>query len=401
MSDPLIVLTVALCTVGIFTTLITARARSFDVSVFWPLAAFFLPLLIATVNLKLGVLPVFSDAQFYDQLVWDTSLAWRRGELLPSTYHNLRTQAYASIVAVLYTVAGRSPFLAILLNTALWGLAVCYWLRLNREAFDVRSEVFGALLVAYPAGLIYAASFLREAVMSLLLVLTLLHLSRWFRTKRFSSLFVGTLSFGALAVFRPETLPIMLVAGSLTLGFDLFSEVSRLKKSALLAVTTCCSVALLLVADVSGYYNPFRVDFLETKRQNLAQYSYSYLANLSYNSWFDVVLYLPVRIFHFLFQPFPWYPQNYSLTFATLDALFLLVVVPLAIIGISRYWSELSSEHILLLAFATLSIVGYALVVSTKGAVTRRRLLSMPVLLLFASLVLPRIRVIYLSNNRG
>lgn len=376
----------------IFTGLIVARARSFGIPVFWPLAAFFLPLLIATADLRFGMLPVYPDAQFYHQLAWDTSRAWQRGEFLPSTYHNQRTQVYASIVAVLYTFTGRAPFSAIILNTAFWGLSVCYWLQLSKEAFGIRSEVFATLLLAYPAALIYAASFLREAVTSLVLVLTMLHLFRWFQMKRLSSLINGGAAFSVLILLRPESLPVVLVAIIFTLCLDIFGSMGKIKKYATLILISCSTVSLYLLMDVSGYYNPFRVDFLETKRQNLSQSSFSYLETLSYDSWFDVLLYLPIRLFYFLFQPFPWLPSNYHLTFATIDALFMLIVIPLAVVAIVRYKSKLSSEHILLLAFAALSLIGYALVVSTKGAVSRRRLISMPILILFASLILPRVQ---------
>lgn len=394
MTQLLVTVVIISMLVGTFSTLIVLRSRSFDVSSTWPLLAFFLPLLVALVDFKLNILPVFPDARLYDQLAWDTVLAWRRGDLLPASFHNVRTQGYASIVAIVYFFSGRIPLLAIVLNTAIWGLTVCYWLRLNKEVFNIHSEAFGVLLILYPSGIIYAASFLREAVMGLFLAITLLHFSRWIQHKKIRNFLVGGISFGLLAVIRPETLPLLLISGSFALVFDLFGWLSRIKKYGILTVTSLSVVILFLLFDVSGYYNPFRVDFLETKRQNLAQYPFSYLETLSYESWFDVILYLPIRVFHFLFQPFPWYPSNYHLTFATIDALFLVMVVPLFVLGIIRYRPKLSAEHIFLLTFAGLSIIGYALVVSTKGAVTRRRLLAMPIMLIFTNLVLPRIRIV-------
>jgi hypothetical protein len=380
--------------VSVFTFIVIVRSQSFRVSPTWPLLAFFLPLLAAILDLRIGILPVFSDAQFYDQLAWDTALAWQQGNFLPNSFRNLRTQAYASIVAVIYFFSGHVSIAAITLNSAIWGLTVCYWLRLNREVFGVRSEAFGILLTLYPAGLMYAASFLRETIVMFFLVVSLLHLSRWYRCKQTRNLLVGGVAVSLLMIFRPEILPLVIVSGCFAIAFDLSRQLSRIKRYGVVSVTGVVTVAVFLILNVPGYYNPFRLDFLETKRRNLAQYSFSYLETLAYESWLDVLLYLPIRVFYFLFQPFPWNPANYNLTFATIDALFLVVITPLAILGVIRFRSKLSTEHIFLLAFAGLSIIGYALVVSTKGAVTRRRLLAMPILLLLANLVLPRIRIV-------
>jgi len=381
--------------VGTFTVIIIARSRSFSVSTIWPLLAFFLPLLAAILDLKFGVLPVFSDAQFYDQLAWDTVLAWRQGNFLPDSFRNLQAQTYASIIAIIYLFSGQFPFVAIAFNSGIWGLTVCYWLRLNKEIVGIRSESFGILLTVYPAGLMYAANFLRETVVVFLLVVLLLHLFRWYRHKQAPNLLIGVISFVPLVMLRPELLPLIIVSSCLVLAFDLSSQLSLIKQYGLLIITGVGIVTMFLLVNISGYYNPFRLDFLEAKRRNLTQYSFSYLDTLVYESWLDVILYLPIRVFHFLFQPFPWNPANYHLTFATIDAIFLVVIIPLAIFGVIRYRSELSIEHMFLLILAGLSIIGYALVVSTKGAVTRRRLLAMPILLLFVNLVLPRIQIIY------
>jgi hypothetical protein len=377
----------------LFTAIIVQRARTFDIRVLWPMTALTIALATAFIDLYTGILPSFPDQQLYDQLAWNTVLAWNDGQLIPSGYPNLRTQVYATIAAVVYLFSGRSMFVPVVLNVSIWGVTVCYWLHLGKEAFDIESDFLGILLVLYPAGIIYSASFLREAVASFFLVLTLTQMYRFCSSFSLRFVVFTFVSFVPLALLRPETVPIFLVSGGVVLGFVLTENVPTAVKLTTVIVSGITAAGLVLLVDASGYINPFRVRFLEIKRQNLAEYSYSYLDGLSYDSWVDVFAYLPIRVFYFQFQPFPWNPANYHLTFATLDSSFAIVVTIFAVIGAIRYRHTLSYEQYLFILVAVLSIVGYALVVSTKGAVTRRRLLSMPILILFASLALPRIKL--------
>lgn len=382
---------------GVITTAIVVRSRSFDVPVVWPLVSFSSALLAVIVDLAFGLLPVFPDAFLYDQMAWDTLQAWQQGQPLPSSFPNVRTQAYASLVAVVYAVSGRVPFVAITLNAGIWALCICYWLRLNREAFTGQSVVLGVLLSVYPAGVIYASNLLRESLTILFLAITILHLFRWFQNKDLNNAIVGGVGFALVSVLRPELSPVILSSVSITTIISIIENKKIMKRYALTTAAAGLATLALSYSNVSSYYLPLSLEYIETKRKNLAEYPFSYLENLSYDSWIDLVTYLPIRLFHFLFQPFPWVPSNYHLTFATIDAAFVLVVVPLAVLGVVRHRSQLSLEHTFLLIFATTAIVGYALVVSTKGATTRRRLITVPVLLLFANLVLPQIQVVYRS----
>lgn len=388
----LITTTVAFLLVLLFSTLIFARSRSFNIPVKWPLIAFFFPLAIVIIDTNYHFLPVFSDAEFYNELAWRTTQAWREGEMTPKNYRNIRTQIYASLVAILYLFTGQSPFVALVLNTALWGLAVCYWLRLGLESFDLQSDSFGFLLIMYPSGIIYSASFLREAFMSLFLSITLLHTQRWFVHRKRRNILVGGLSLLFLSAIRPESLPIFIIVGVI-IEFVEIDRLHQLRSLVLQIILSIILVSIFGLYDSSGYYNPFRLEFLESKRNSLTRHSNSYLEGLSYDSWLDIILFLPIRLFHFLFQPFPWVISNYHLMFATIDSLFIIIIISYASIGIIKYRSHLSREHIFLLLVALFSIIGYALVVSTKGAATRRRLFSIPILILFASLDFPRIQL--------
>ena len=377
----------------LFTAFIYQRSRTFGIRLLWPMAALTVALVAAIVDLYTGILPSFPDQQLYDQLAWNTVLAWNNGQLIPTTYPNLRTQVYATVAAVVYLFSGRSIIAPVILNVSIWGVVVCYWLHLGKEAFGLESDFFGILLVLYPAGIIYSASFLREAVASLFFVLTLTQLYRFCSYLSLKYVFYTLISFTPLALLRPETVPIFLLSGGIVLGYVLTENIRNAIKITALTAFGITATGLVLLVDASGYVNPFRVQFLEIKRRNLAQYSYSYLDEMSYGSWIDVITYLPLRVFHFQFQPFPWDPSNYHLTFATLDSSFAIIVTIFAMLGAVRYRQAFSYEQYLFILVAVLSIVGYALVVSTKGAVTRRRLLSMPVLILFACLALPRIKI--------
>jgi len=359
----------------------------------WPLTAILFPLGIAFADSVVPFLPTIGDAAQYDRLGWTAALYLRTGEIPPETlFTSFNVRAYSTVVGFVYAFAGHNTLAGVALNCGFWGLAHVYWLRVGRRFVgDTSDNILGPLLVISPAGTLYTALLLREAVVFFLLSYIVWRLVRLFDEGSVHDLFAAALVGLVLVAFRDELLaPIFL---GVLFGLAYHYRVQIKGRLLRLVVLGAVIVRSLLFLNNNTWMKLFFLDYrhFEQLRQQQQNRPHPYLVDLAYTSNLDVLLYLPVRVFYLLFSPFPWQPSNYELFIVTVDAAYILLLVAVAGYTLYRFRSALVRPDVIFLAsYACFLVAGYGLIVSDRGAASRRRLFAVPVLLLIASYGLAR-----------
>lgn len=380
---------------------IVAFTDKFSISREIPIIAFLLPFSLFFIDqYGFNLLPVLPDAITFHELALETSLEWRQGNFLEISGSNLRVQSYVFLLSIIYILSGNFMAMGVMVNCFFWALSIIYWLRTGAIVLDLDSNeqyLAGLFLVLSPAANLYVAHLLRESI-SLFLLSVLVYYFASYSSGSDSGhkirILVILISSLLLMALRPEIALVCLISIAIVHTYNNFKL-----GYILIWVMTMLGVVVIGGRTLSGYLNPFSIDFIEGVRTARADLPNSYLVNRSYDTWFDVILYLPAGIFHLLFQPFPWYTENYSLLIATVDAIYLIVLCMLSLLSLYHIYNARKPELAFLIVLVTILLVGYSIIVSAQAPAGRRRLYIVPILCLLAVPRLPGLQII-ISNNK-
>jgi len=345
-----------------------------------------IPFSIAVADSWFSFLPYFGDAAQFDSLAWEQAQVVRSGSVPESLLHGSKSvNGYTGTLAVLYAILGHQELAGVALNCGFWGVTVIYWSEMAAMASTKRAgTLLAPLFIMFPAGNLYAAVLLRESIALFFLTYTLWRLWHWLRTGLHSHLYLAAFAAVPVAVLRAELLPP--IAVSLVLALIYKFQLTPKKTISVVGLSGLLGMALFYIdREVSTHLNPINIKLLEEIRNNHITGPHPYLVGWEYGTWIDVIVSLPVRFGYLLFSPFPWNAANYELFIVTIDVIFLLGIV--AVMGVSTWqsWHLSRPENLFLIGYAVSLLAGYSLVVTTKGAASRRRLYAVPVILFAAS----------------
>ncbi|WP_336329143.1 hypothetical protein [Haloarcula sp. CGMCC 1.2071] len=383
---------------------IDSVARRTGVNPTVPLAAFGVFAALIHLNAVGQFLPGLPDADTYHGLSRYIAQQLAAGTIPSPPHIRLRVNAFVYVVGAIYFVIGENRLLIGLLSAGCWSVSILYWMRIaklvapDRMAATKRqfATAVGVLMMGVPATVNLMRDVLREPVAMLSLTLCCWLLLKWTRRRKHRHLVYAPLTLLPAALVRPEVFAVVLVAASCTVAF----VVAERNGQTIPALTTLALTGAVLFTYVTSMFNFLALEWLNGYRQH-GLYSYrngeayidpkAYLLEMEYETWFDVILFLPIRAFYFLLTPFPWKPENYSAFVSTVDGTYQLLLVPLALFGGAYVVREWDWEHVILFGgIAALTIAGYATIVSAGGTATRRRIFATPVIALFAAYFLSR-----------
>lgn len=355
----------------------------------WPLLGFYMSILFLTLDILIGVAPHSPDSEFFHSLSVTTTYYLEEWTFNPEIYPNTRVQAYSFVVGVYYLTFGINENAAIVMNCAIWGISIVYWIRIKQYLFNGSLFYMGIMLTFYPAAVRYSSSLLREAIVLLTLSLLIYHTILWLDLKKPRYLIYLTGSSISLLIFRPELVPVYFASFIITV-FVKSTSGHNVKKRHAVIVSLVLVIYASLINTFRGfvdyaYLNPFRLSRLEIRRASEAARPRSYLEGVEYNSWIDVIFQLPIRVIYLLFSPFPWVVGNYSMLLATIDSIYILVIFVPFIIGFVRMLIVEDETCTFIFAFILIVLSGYGIVISTSGVASRRRMFAVPMMIIISS----------------
>ncbi|QHS17324.1 hypothetical protein GWK26_09295 [haloarchaeon 3A1-DGR] len=394
-------LTIVLVTLVILWTFATHN----DIKPLYIVAIFGFLLLIFTINIPVQEITLSPDAFRYENKAWLTAQSWWHPDHPPIEYLNLRVRSYAYVGALIYFLFGRSSVSLIVLNISFWVFAILCWMIIAKQHLGLtRYGIVGFLLTLFPAGIRYSINIIREPLTHAFLALSFLFVFRWIESERLQYL---VLSFGSsfgLLLLRPELfLPFWVIVS----GVVFVAGPDNCRKHLSYIVMSAFSIGALFAHKIRQmlprYADPdyaLDITVLNVKLSPPPGATRTYLEGMEYNSWIDVITFLPVRLYNFIIMPLQFVPDQWSLASKHgLDAVFVLFIIILAILGICILfirWFTIEfdanqfrvSTILLLYFFAVMS--GYSLVISSPAAV-RRRYVIIPVIVLFTAIAVAKI----------
>ncbi|QIO24142.1 hypothetical protein [Haloarcula sp. JP-L23] len=345
-------------------------------------------MLVGIVDMFAPFLPQNGDVGQYHRAAVFVADHLRAGNVVTAVQLSepIQVSAYSVPLGVLYALTVSASVVGIALNSGAWSITVLLWLKIARRLYpDIRIHVMGLLFVLYPAPVRFMSRTLRDALPLLCITILMLVFVRWLQDERDWWTVAGLGFVVPLVLLRVELVPPLCLGALAGWAYKHRTELTRWRVAALaVAILTSTPTFLWLEQNFGPGFLPTRLSGFEATRQNLVDGPNPYLVDLAYQSWFDIPLYAPVRLFYLLYSPFPWVLSSFELFLAATDALFILPLSLIAVYTLVRWRDRIRAEVVFALVYAFTMLLGYSLVVSTKGAASRRRLYAVPLLIVVA-----------------
>jgi len=303
---------------------------------------------------------------------------WQSGALL-----------YSWLLAFFYLLFGPSTLLAQAINVLLGTFVVYLVWRIGWELFDEqKARLAGWAACLFPTLNLYSAITMREAVFVFLVLLGSLFAVKWFKSRTIWAFFWCTFFWVLATGFHLGAWPLLWALGLWSLGFGLFLSLRTKRFSwqtiGELALVGAASAFIVLCRWGWDKGGVFEVG-VGTIQKVYAIGRAAYLKNLVADSLADLFWQAPIRVFFFLFTPFPWMVKEPIDLMGLFDAV-LYVAITLATVW--SLWQLLRTQPrklgitIFFLSLAAIGILAFSIITSNYGAAIRHRAKFVPFLLI-------------------
>lgn len=357
--------------------------------------AFVAHIVVIVINWQLNVLPQPLVSSGHNARTSHLVGMWMNGQfagLKPTL--SAQEQFLAYILSPFYVLFG-SWRVAGELGIAAFGTGVGYLThKIAIEITDRRRALLAAALAAFWPGIFYRSVVIQREMVIVVAMLTALWVAlRW--TDRIRAVDAGLLAMALVAIFvlRKENLMIIVPVVSLALFFR-YRDKPKILAGVGFLVTLLLAYFLLNFgefagANYSGLITPSTIDKYAHHR---AHGTTAYLTSLHYNSWIDIVRYLPIKVGYFLFSPFPWQTSNIIGSLAGFDGVATLFAILPACYGgvLIRSYPK---KRAVLIAYVLLGVVAYSIIEMNSGAALRRRIQFIPVVLVLAAIAISHLDI--------
>lgn len=309
---------------------------------------------------------------------------------LPGDKVSLRTLV-AYLYAPFYLVLGESKVVGELAS-ATFGVAAGFVLYLiGREVTDRRTASIALLIVLLWPSLLYRSTVIQREIVVVVLMLTAVLLAvRWVERMRSWEIPLLLVIVWAMFVLRKENLAIIFV----TLGTALVLRGRRSPRYLLGASVVSLPFLGYFVThfgSFTGAGTSLTPEALDTYAHARAHGDAAYLTWLHYDSWLDVVTYLPIKVAYFLYSPLPWQIDSVADVLAGVSGLSALL---LTVLILRRLLSVRFSDKVFVLAtYLVTGVAAYSIVEMNFGAAFRRRIQFVPVLVLFGVMAISYVHI--------
>ena len=301
---------------------------------------------------------------------------------------------YSWIIAVMYWVAGRSVLMVQTLNVLLGTLVVYNVFLLARMIWGEAAARRAAwIAAAFPTLVLFSAITLREQMVGYPLTLGALWIARWRQTDRVGWLAAAVMAFTVALAFHTviagAVLYVIFAVLARGIGALRRGQVGASLKAVIGLGTVVALIALVLLTGWGASDPRWWIERLTSLDQVRGHQAGGYVDRTDYLTWLvtrnpaDVVWQAPIRLFFFLFMPFPW------LVSAVVDLVGLLDAMLYAWLAwhfrrvFREVWRTPHARAVFGLMMSVMLI--FALVVSNYGTAIRHRGKVAPLLVALAA----------------
>ena len=331
-----------------------------------------------------------ADAKTFEHHGWKNAQAWiydGEAEKTTGAYY------FSSYIGIIYIFFGRVLFIPKLINIYFSLLSVYMLYRTVNMVTATKfiGLVAALLLTVLPTINVFSAVLLRETLIIFLLLLSFYLLICWMQKGKmiffagsFLALVLAGMLHGAMfLVFAVHLLFLFIYSPS--------EQKFKLMYWQLIPAALFVTLAFLLVGNIITYMLPdnlieiFTPERLGRMVERKTVGRTVYLEGLVPSSYFDLVWQTPVRVFYFLFAPFPWAVVNLKDLVNLLENLYYAVLIYFACLGSRLLWGKKKHVVISTLLIAASLVVMFAWGTANYGTAWRHKQKVAPFIIVLAS----------------
>ena len=287
------------------------------------------------------------------------------------------------VVAIPYSLFGRSVLMAKSM-TLFFGVATVFfsWKVTQKIWGNQIANKAGWIMALFPSLILYSALVMREAYVCFFLVIAIYGIVNWSKTQELKSIVLSLFGFIGATFFHGATfLGAMTFIGVITLIVlnDFIKSIKYLRISAI-------NVFLLLILSyvlLLYFTNQISVPYLRNFEYILStevlknKSSINVTGAAAFPEWTKVkvpheLFYkIPVRVFYFIFAPFPWDVTKTKHLIGMLDGILYLSLSLIILVNIKKIFSNFTLR--IILAILVVYLITFSIGVGNFGTGIRHR----------------------------
>lgn len=318
----------------------------------------------------------------------------------PSVLKHLTTGAffYSWILAVIYSLTEPLQIIGQGINVFL-GVVNVYlvWL-IGKELSDGNkwvTQISSYIAALFPTLILYSAITMREAFITFFFLLGSFYFIKWNKTNSYIQFGKGVIAYVISGLFHTGMFIALLPPGI----YAFFMLIRKfLKQRGIISIDLLKSVCILLIGVSIVLTTGWGMEKLgvalnlDYSLRYVSSTRAGYLQGFIIKSPFDLIWQSPIRLFFFLFSPFPWMLRSIVDFFAVFDSLLYFIMVFSIIKNRKNLRNANETSLKLTLVILMTVMIAFAIATSNYGQAIRHRAK-------FAPLLIPiTVTLIYGSN---
>lgn len=375
------------------------------------LVAFSMRIFWSLFNYYFGGLPDSGDdAAYFELLAWkwsqsDFSTVFTRLQIasyfdpnLDYAYEVKHAYVLSWIFSLLYYLTDRSLLMLQTVSVIL-GIGSIYlgW-KLSAEIWSEEAAVKSAWVMAlFPSWVLYSVLTMREVYIYFFMLYGLIGVVRWVKFDKLRYLVRATVGFSVATIFHGA----MFLGLFVFYGFVLYRNLIALLKSKntlnqwiISSIIMVGGIIILVIFFQSEINIPY-INSLDDKalqkilnRANFTSFGSSQFPEwiIPHNLW-ELVWKMPIRVFYFLFSPFPWDFEKTSHLVGFIDAVIYFILFSL--LWKNRKFLFKNQSAKILASILALYILAFSMGIGNSGTALRHRAKMFPIIVVLAAPFLP------------
>ena len=303
--------------------------------------------------------------------------------------------AYGGVLGLLFFVAGQHPIIARFFNVLIGSVLILIIYNFSKRLkLSEGYALLAASMIAFmPSYIFYSSIICRDILMFLFTFSLLTYWVKFLLEDRLRYLVMGVIIAIFSIPFRRQFAPILTLCFLILLVIYYKKILFHLKGVRIRGITTSLilfgslilgiCVMSLIQYEIATWGNKALVEYFHDQSQYRVTGGSAYLTHIQYNSFFDIVKYLPIRFLYFTFGPFLWSANTNLIFLSSLESLIGWFSFILIIINAKKFFIIKDKYGIAILyvfGFAIISLVAMSAIDSNFGTAIRHRLIYMPII---------------------
>ena len=337
------------------------------------IVGFSLRAIVAFIDQNLGLFPYRWDLYFpiSKQIFENIKLGY---PLLYGVNESINVLSYSIFTSLIFLLSGDYQLVIRIVNCFLGVLAIDRAYRVSIAVFDnKRLALLPALFITFsPSFVIFTSLDMRDAMIFFFFTDFIFRFYQMLELKKNAILLV-LIDLIFLAILRIQN---VFLITAIMLSYILiwgYLRINRKLKCLYCIASTSVVVIMFIYFKNIGLFD-YLFRYISHDLITRSAGGSVYLAGRYYQSWADVLKWLPIRFLHFTFGPFLWSLNNSFMIIAFFESFILLIFFGGVILRWKDFNLKANSYLIFLLLTLALGLVGNAIVDSNYGTAIRHRM---------------------------